>query len=234
MKNPASKQPPLWQRITGTGQRPDPRTTLITVMGESVEIVNPGSMAGTCLAVNTILDALKPRPERVRAADPSTVLVTWNGAGVPPVLTYNRVRKMQHIRGMVQSVLNVACVYHRCDTVLLVAEDGAVMDLFDGSRYGVATPATLTLLFSPAYPVTDNDDVRSCMTAVLDIIQVHGPVSFGFVATTTSRHYYDDDEVRHAIAELERHGIIWRDEDGYRPTVHPAGSEQDAPVEAAQ
>jgi hypothetical protein len=107
----------------------------------------PQGVPGALRVVNVILAALDPGPEQVRAADPGSMPVRWDTSGWRDQdrnLPGHRADKMRHICGLVRGSARDLGVLHQLPQLLLVADDGAVIELFGGygtGRTGTATAA---------------------------------------------------------------------------------------------
>lgn len=76
-------------------------------------------------------------PEPVSAVDPATASVNWDA-----ILAPARDDKMRVIRLAVRGCLRCAAVLHQLPQILLVADDGACIELFGGSRTGTIDDVT--------------------------------------------------------------------------------------------
>lgn len=98
----------------------------------------PEDTAAAVKIVDDILALLRPAPEKVRAADPDTVEVLWEpklGDGIRAVPGH-RAEKMRHLCALVMGQANRRGVLHQLPLILLVADDGVVMELSNGGRLG--------------------------------------------------------------------------------------------------
>ncbi len=97
------------------------------------------TIADALKVVRGILAEVRPGPERITAADPAAVTADWDAE-----LTLARADKMDIIVGQVRLAARMLGVLHQLPQVLLIAPDGAAIELF-GARTGTAVviPATL-------------------------------------------------------------------------------------------
>jgi hypothetical protein len=93
----------------------------------------PGdSMDAALKIVNGILAAIKPGPEKVAALDPESRIVRWDHpgpSGQPGNLPAARADKMMMICGLVRGRAQQLGVLHQLPQVILVADDGATIEI---------------------------------------------------------------------------------------------------------
>jgi hypothetical protein len=112
----------------------------------------PPDMAGALRIVQGILRDLQPGPERVTAVDPDVIQVRWDAGdpfGGAANLPGARHDKMLVILAMVRRVARHQLgVLHQLPQLYLVAEDGAVVELFGAG--GLGRTGVITSLESAA------------------------------------------------------------------------------------
>ncbi|MGH3160235.1 MAG: hypothetical protein ACRDNF_27185, partial [Streptosporangiaceae bacterium] len=139
-------RPALTARPSGGGKTRLRDMATAQVRAQPGELPDPPDMAGSLAVAETILAGLRPGPENVRAADPAATAVRWDASGWrDPGRTLNlpesRADKMRHICHLVRREAVRGDVLHRLPQLLLVADDGAVIELF-GDRTGTLDRVT--------------------------------------------------------------------------------------------
>lgn len=102
----------------------------------------PEDVAGALLIVEGILRDLRPGPEQITAADPDAFQVRWDRGdlrGRVADLPGARRDKMLAIHAVVRRAAVQLRLLHQLPQVLLMAEDGAVVEMFGEFRTGLVT-----------------------------------------------------------------------------------------------
>lgn len=89
--------------------------------------------------VKLAIRKVDPGPEAVTAVLPAGVIVDWGdpGSSGSQWVTPPRRDKMQLIRAAVRARLDMAGVLVKLPQILLVADDGIVIELLGGARLGI-------------------------------------------------------------------------------------------------
>lgn len=107
----------------------------------TVYLIDPRDQAEALDTVNHLLAELDPRPETVTAVPPGTVPVRWDVTPAQAVsarlnLDAARADQIRHIRYLTRHVLEATGILHHIPQMVLLASDGAAIELFGNSRTG--------------------------------------------------------------------------------------------------